>query len=136
MTDDITFSFQMETAYFQNIDDTSSTLSPASTAMETLSVTNSGILSTPPIITFTPSVAFTLLQVEIASGYGFRLESSFNAGQEIIFDCQTGIVTIQGEEVTGIQTGGSSFSLPSGTSTLNIYACQGALEVSWFERFI
>jgi hypothetical protein len=85
---------------------------------------------------FIPTAAFLLFQVELESGYGFRLETNFVAGQEIVFDCATGDITIAGLPAYGIQTAGSIFNLDSGVNVLSVKAAAGTLGIYWRERFI
>lgn len=139
ISNEMSFAFQMEKAYFEEVTETSTTkvlTTSAPGVYETLTVTNNGIINTPPVIKFTPSVACSLFQVELATDYGFRLESSFLAGVEITYDCRTGMATVGGLTVNGILTAGSVFTLEPGTNTLYIYAAAGAFEVEHYERFI
>lgn len=138
LSDDISFDFLMENAYFEDTENTYKN-TMLSSAYQEFEFSQDGILSVPPLIEFTPKQEFWVFQVEIAEAYGFRLESNFKADIKIQFDCATGKSWIDDKEVSGIQTGGSVFNLPSGTNKMLIWACpcnENKFSVIYKERYI
>jgi hypothetical protein len=136
ISDECSFTFQMEKGYFEKFATTSRVKTLTTTTLELMSVNNAGALRVSPLFTFIPTANFNLFQIELAEGYGFRLETSFYIDDEITYDCATGIATINSSEITGILSYGSIFDLEPGNNTLYIYATTGALTVSYNERYI
>lgn len=136
ISEEVSFSFQMEKAYFYNTVANSSTYSVISSAQEIFSVTNNGVLPVAPMFTYTPTDTVTSIQIQLYYGnYGFKLAATFTAGQPVTFDCATGITTQNGNVVTGIQSDGSIFNIPPGTVQLYITAGAGTLLTSFNERY-
>ena len=136
ISDTVTFTLMMEKGYFEAVDDTTYSKTLTSKDLTQLYVTNSGSVSVAPVIEFISTINFTLFQVQMAIGYGFRIETTFNIGDDIIFDCSTGQLTINGIKRNNYQTAGSSFQLPTGQSILSIIATSGTFSIKWNERFI
>lgn len=136
ISNDISFSFFMKDGYYEKVTASSTTTTLTGTTVETLNVTNNGLLPVPPLIEFTPSATATQLQVTTNEGYGFKIEGSWSSGTIIQYDCKTSNVYINGNITAGLQTAGSVFTLEPGTSTLYIYAQAGDFEVSINERYI
>jgi hypothetical protein len=132
-TDQASLNFQMQEGYFQK---TTDTYAVTGTTLEAHIITNAGNVATPPLFTFTPTAAFSLLQIQTDENYGFRLQTSFLLGQVITFDCATGAITVNGQSVSGIQTGGSVFKLEPGINNMEIYATAGSLVTTYYERVI
>lgn len=136
LSDEITFSFQMEKAYFYNVSTSTTTYTVTSSQMEIFTVTNNGMLPVAPLIQFVPTGACISLQVQLAAGnYGFTLVGSWAAGTILTFDCATGTVTVNGAIATGLQSAGSIFQLIPGANVLYITAVAGAAQVSFNERY-
>jgi hypothetical protein len=134
----VSFGLQMVTAYFQNVSAASTSATIASNAMQTINVTNNGEIRTPPVIQIVNTNAFYLFQVQTSTNYGFRLEGTFAAGSTLIFDCKTGVFTLNGVVVRGYQTGGSIFALDPGLNVLQIFGTAtgvNGLTISWNERY-
>jgi len=139
ITNQIDYTFALVTGVFENDTATQETDTISDTGLHVMNFTVTGNREVPPIIKFTPSADFTLFQVQLNSDYGFRLESNFNSGDQIVYNCSTGVVTVAGLEVPNIQTAGSVFTLTPGSVTLNIYATSCAADafiVEYNERIV
>lgn len=131
------------TGYFENVTANTNALSPlaiTSNTEQTITFTNNGNIECPLLCQFTPTANETSFQVNLAEGYGFKLEETyFLAGQEIIYDTSNGGLTINGAAQSPLQflTAGSIFQIPPGSVTLYI-TCSGAgsFEYSFNERYI
>lgn len=136
ISSNVSFTFIMRDGYYERQTATTETKTLISSTLEIMTITNDGLLAVPPLIELTPTDTTTQLQVQLAEGYGFKIEGSWSSGTVIQFDCKTGKVFIDGNETTGLQSAGSVFSLAPGSNTLYIYGQAGNFEVSFNERFI
>jgi hypothetical protein len=134
LSSEITYNFIMQTAYFQDEDLTTDNYTITSSS-QSIAFTNLGTLPIFPIIHFTPSILFSILQITTYQNYGIRYEWTFPAGQEIIIDCNTGILTLAGVEIPNSQTGGTILNLESGLNTLTFNASSGSLDIKYYGRY-
>jgi hypothetical protein len=134
---DVSFIFQMENSYYYDTVANTSNYTVLSTGYESFSVINNGVLPVAPLFSFTPSQAFSSLSITLHYGnYGFTIASTFLSGEVLTFDCATGQVTQNVNVVSGIQSAGSIFSIPTGSILLHITACPGVLTTSFNERYM
>jgi phage-related protein len=92
-----------------------------------VSIANNGIWDTPIQLKYTPTANETLFQVRKTDNFGIRLEGSFNAGEQIIYDTSDNTLTIDGTEqnLAQFRTGGSVFNIDPGTNDIYVQ-CSGA----------
>jgi hypothetical protein len=137
ISENVSFTFQMENSYYYDTIANTSNYSVLSTTYESFTVNNNGVIPVAPMFSFTPSQNFSSLSITLHYGnYGFTLASTFLSGEILTFDCATGEVTQNGNVVSGIQSAGSIFSIPTGSVTLHITACPGTLTTSFNERYL
>ena len=119
---EVSFSFQMVKGYLESIYDHVNLPTVTGTTMNVVQLQNLGELRTSPYFLIFPTSNFSLWQCQLSTQYGFRIAYSFLNGNYYSFDCATGIFTDTGTIVTGALSGGSTFTLPPGTSNLQIWA--------------
>jgi hypothetical protein len=133
----VSFTFQMENSYYYDTVANTSNYSVLSTGYESFSVINNGVIPVSPLFSFVPSSNFSSISITLHYGnYGFTLAGTFLLGQTLTFDCATNIITQNGNVVAGIQSAGSIFSIPTGSTLLHITACAGVLTTSFNERYL
>lgn len=124
---------------FVNTTITTYSVNIVSTGLHTLTVTNSGNIECPFILTYTPSVAATYAIILQYDNTGFKIAGTFPVSLEAIYNEDTGVFSIGGTEynLADFLTNGSCFNLAPGAQTLNIYASNdGTIEIEFYEQFI
>jgi hypothetical protein len=141
ISESMSYLFNCPDPFFYNVtpNTTGSPLAITSATEQTQAVTNAGNIDCPIKCKFTPTGNETFFQVKIAEDYGFRLEGSFLAGVQIIYDTADGSMTIGGTEVQASQylADGTEFNILPGANSLYIL-CSGAGSFAWefSERYV
>lgn len=136
ISNSINYSFLMETAYFEAVNESSVTINIADTNESSTTLTISGETAVSPVITFTTATAFNEFSLKLGSGYGFILDSNFSSGDIIEIDCRTGIIQVNAIEVSGIMTFGSFFKLQVGDNKIYIIADVCEVVINYYERYL
>jgi len=113
-------------------------VSITSTNEQTVTISNTGMLESAPIFSFTPdSASATIFQVKISEGYGFRLEGSFST-VIISYYMSNGKLTVDGAEVdaTNYLSAGSPFLFPITSTAFYVTASSGVFNYSFNKRYI
>jgi hypothetical protein len=135
-SDDISFSFQCETGYFESLIVTRQSFTVTGSG-DQVTINNSGSMVASPVIRFIPTGFFTALAIQKFIGYGFTLLGSFQASQEITYDCKNENVYINGVQTYGLQTAGSRFDLDPGNNIIYLpNDTAGTLIIEYFEAEI
>ncbi len=120
--------FVSPSGIFENINQSSGSLAITGSDVQSLTITNNGILPTPCRFGFTPTSDETLFRCYVADNYGFQLEFvTFTAGKQILFNTANSAMTIDGQDVQTSQylSSGGLFNLKSGDNTVYV-KCSGA----------
>ncbi len=111
------------------------------TGTNTIALTNSGYLETPPIITLTAVVAVTQFQIYIdATKNGIQIDDtlfgtiSYN---EMVIDCEQGTVKLEGVDRTqSILPVSGYFTIPVGSSDLKIVTTSDMdIDMDFYKRY-
>lgn len=135
VSDVFQINFQMLNGYYEAATATTQT-ETLTTSPENITVSYSGIVPVYPVISFTPSGTISQFQIERSDGYGIQLTVDVSAGQVLTIDCRDGAIYIGSTQITGVQTGGSTFQLLPGDNVLTVYAGAGTLEIEYNSRVI
>lgn len=138
ISDDRDYKCKSITGIWESINSSSGTVAITGSAEQNTSVTNDGIVEAKTIFYFTPTAGETSWEVKLNEEYGFLISGVFNAGEQIEFNMNTGILKINNAitEATSYLTK-SPFLIPPGTSTLYV-TCSGAGTFGYqiYERWV
>jgi len=133
------FTLLLPQGYLENINASTGSSAIADDSEHTVSITNSGLLDVPAVLSFTPTGAETMFQCQTADNFGFRLEGNFSSGVKVSYDTADGSLTIGGVAQNALQylTAGSVFKLLPGTNSVYVQ-CSGAgsFDYSFKTRYI
>jgi hypothetical protein len=123
LSDSRSMTFISDEAFFQKTTATTSgTTAITANTEESVVVNNTGTAETPVVLKITPTANATRIQVKTFEDFGLLFEGSFTANNQIIYDTETGEMTINAVQVKASQyiSSGAPFNLESGNNTLYV----------------